>query len=221
MVASDLSLDFNHKGSRGWQAAAERQQHVLRLGQAQGPCFKCTVSSKSYLNRQISRSLARRKKCRGRSSRSSHEWSLTCFTILPGFLDGSTVKNLPAKQEMSVRSWDQEDPLEKEMSLDSSILAWRNPWTEEPGGLQSMGLQKSQTWLSDWTTTASILPKSLSLFGHFLTHRKGIGRKLIGCSKDFYWSVVAQHTLTLGFGQAFKIHLSTRLWRRSQTERMW
>ena len=55
------------------------------------------------------------------------------------------VKNLPAKQEMSVRSWDQEDPLEKEMSLDSSILAWRIPWTEEPGGLQSMGLQKSQT----------------------------------------------------------------------------
>ena len=192
MVASDLSLDFNHKGSRGRQEAVERRHHVLRLG----PCFKCTVSSKSYLNRQISRSLARRKKCRRRSSLSSHEWPLTCFTILPGFQAGSTVKILPAKQEMSVRSWDQEDPLEKELSLDFRILAWRIPWTEEPGGLQSMGLQKSQTWPSDWTTTATILPKSPSVFGHFLTRRKGIGRKLIGCSKDFCCSVAPAHANT-------------------------
>ena len=45
-----------------------------------------------------------------------------------------------------------EDPLEKEMASYSSILAWENPWTEEPGGLQAMGLQKSQTTLSDKTT---------------------------------------------------------------------
>ena len=43
----------------------------------------------------------------------------------------------------------QEDPLEKEMATHSSILAWKLPWTEEPGGLQSMGSQKSQTRLSD------------------------------------------------------------------------
>ena len=42
-----------------------------------------------------------------------------------------------------------EDPLEKEMATHSSVLAWRIPWTEEPGGLQSMRLQKSQTQLSD------------------------------------------------------------------------
>ena len=46
----------------------------------------------------------------------------------------------------------QEDPLEKEMATHSSILAWEIPWTEEPGGLQSMGLQKNQTHLSDQTT---------------------------------------------------------------------
>ena len=45
-------------------------------------------------------------------------------------------------QEMWVRSLDQEDPLEKEMAPDSSILAWEIPWTEEPGGLQSMGSQR-------------------------------------------------------------------------------
>ena len=53
-----------------------------------------------------------------------------------------TVKNLPAKQEMWVRSLGQEDPLEKEMATHSSILAWEIPWTEEPGGLQSMGSQR-------------------------------------------------------------------------------
>ena len=58
------------------------------------------------------------------------------------------VKNLPAVLETRVRSLGQEDPLEKEMATHSSILAWRIPWTEEPGGLQSMGL-KNRTRLSD------------------------------------------------------------------------
>ena len=55
------------------------------------------------------------------------------------------VKNLPAMQEMWVRSLGQEDPLEKEMATLSSNLAWKTPWTEEPGGLQSTGLQKTDT----------------------------------------------------------------------------
>ena len=52
-------------------------------------------------------------------------------------------------QEMWVHSLGGEDPLEKEMATHSSILAWEIPWTEEPGGLQSMELQKSQTQLRD------------------------------------------------------------------------
>ena len=52
------------------------------------------------------------------------------------------IKNLPAVQETLVRSLVQEDPLEKEMATHSCILAWRIPWTEEPGGLQSMGSQR-------------------------------------------------------------------------------
>ena len=59
------------------------------------------------------------------------------------------VKNLPAMQETQVQSLDWEDPLKKEMATHSSILAWRIPWTEEPGGLQSMRSQKGQTRLSD------------------------------------------------------------------------
>ena len=62
-------------------------------------------------------------------------------------------------QETRVWSLGWEDPLEKEMAIHSSILAWEIPWTEEPGGLQSMGLQ-SQTWLSNKTTTTV----SVSLF---------------------------------------------------------
>ena len=52
------------------------------------------------------------------------------------------VKNLPTLREAWVRSLGWEDPLEKRMATHSSILAWRIPWTEEPGGLQSMGSQR-------------------------------------------------------------------------------
>ena len=52
------------------------------------------------------------------------------------------VKNLPAVQETWVQSLGWEDPLEKEMATHSSILAWRIPWTEDPGRLQSMGSQR-------------------------------------------------------------------------------
>ena len=52
-------------------------------------------------------------------------------------------------QEISVRSLGQEDLRKEEMATHSSILAWELPWTEEPGGLQSMGVTKSRTRLSD------------------------------------------------------------------------
>ena len=52
------------------------------------------------------------------------------------------VKNLPAVQETRVQSLDWEDSWEKGMATHSSILAWKVPWTEEPGGLQSQGLQR-------------------------------------------------------------------------------
>ena len=55
------------------------------------------------------------------------------------------VKNLPAMQETRVQSLSCEDPLEKEMTPHTSILAWRIPWTEEPGRLQTMGSRDSDT----------------------------------------------------------------------------
>ena len=59
------------------------------------------------------------------------------------------VKNLPTMQNTQVQSLGQEDTLENEMATHSSILAWKIPWTEKLGGIQSMGSQKSQTWLSN------------------------------------------------------------------------
>ena len=62
--------------------------------------------------------------------------------IIWASLVAQTVKNLPAMQEIEVQSLGWEDPLEKGMATHSSILTWIIPWTEEPGRLQSMELQR-------------------------------------------------------------------------------
>ena len=69
----------------------------------------------------------------------NHEWMLGVVLSLHW---ASLVKHLPAVWKTWVRSLGQEDPLEKETATHSSTLAWKIPWTEEPGGLQSMGLRR-------------------------------------------------------------------------------
>ena len=73
-------------------------------------------------------------------------WLLPSFVLLAASVRASLVaqklKRLPGIQETWVRSLRREDPLEKEMATHSSTLAWRIPWREDPGGLQSMGLQR-------------------------------------------------------------------------------
>ena len=64
------------------------------------------------------------------------------FTNSRSSLVAQMVKSLPAVWETQVQSLGQEDPLEKEIATHSSILAWKIPWMEEPGRLQSMGLQR-------------------------------------------------------------------------------
>ena len=78
-------------------------------------------------------------------------------------LGAQTVKNPPAMRETWVRSLGREDPLEEGMATHSSILTWRIPWTEEPGGLQSMGSQRVG---HDWVTHfLSLFP--LRIFGNY------------------------------------------------------
>ena len=65
--------------------------------------------------------------------------------VLLASLVPQVVKDTPAVQETQVQSLGREDPLEKGMATHSSVLAWEIPWTEEPGGLQSMGSRKGRT----------------------------------------------------------------------------
>ena len=74
---------------------------------------------------------------------------ITCSAVKCDLKSAQIVKNLPAMQETWVSSLGWEDPLEKGMTTHCSILAWRIPWTEEPGGLQSMVSQTSWARLSD------------------------------------------------------------------------
>ena len=86
-----------------------------------------------------------------------------------GFLRVSVVKNLPAMQEMQetqIWSLNQEDPLEEGMATHSNVLAQRIPWTEEPGGLRSMGLQRVRlrVWLKSLTEAQHSTAHGISIF---------------------------------------------------------
>ena len=71
------------------------------------------------------------------------QWEIQSYLkITKTSLLAQMIRSLPAMQETWVRSLGWEDPLEKEIATHSSILAWKIPWTEEPGRLQSMGLQR-------------------------------------------------------------------------------
>ena len=73
---------------------------------------------------------------------SINKYLLNTGVVLGASLVAQMVKNLPSMQEAKVQSLGWEDPLEKGMATHSSILAWEIPWTEEPGGVQSMGSER-------------------------------------------------------------------------------
>ena len=89
-----------------------------------------------------------------------HIVTLQCCVSFWASLVAQMVKNLPEMQETWVRSLDWEDPLEKGMATHSSVLAWSTPWTEEPGGLQSMGSQRVG---HDWATKHASMANTFSL----------------------------------------------------------
>ena len=101
------------------------------------------------------------------------------------------VKNLPAGQETRVQTLGQEDPLEKGMAIHSSIPAWRIPWTEEPGGLQSTWSQRVG---QDWVT-------SLSLSLSNLQKKKWCCRKVVICqmSRHLILRLPTSEVLVLDF----------------------
>ena len=95
------------------------------------------------------------------------------------------VKHLPTMWETRVRSLGREDPLEKEMATHSSTLAWKIPWTEEPGRLQSMGLQRvGHNWATSlhFTSLPVVKPQSFHSRRHRINPWSGKLRFFMQCS---------------------------------------
>ena len=122
------------------------------------------------------------------------------------------VKLLPAVQETRVRSLGWEDPLEKEMATHSSTLAWKIPWTEEPGRLQSMGLQRvrhdwatSFHFTSTWEIGCILWSKYCQVYYKILLNFLG-NIRLCPCLLSHVrlfatpWAVACQAPLSMGFG---------------------
>ena len=103
------------------------------------------------------------------------------------------VKNVPAMEETQVWSLGQEDPLEKGMAIHSSVLAWRIPWIEEPGGLQFRGSQRVR---HSWTT-------NISLFWYQLLSLRQMKKEKVSRVWLFAtpWTVAHQARLSMGFSR--------------------
>ena len=95
------------------------------------------------------------------------------------------VKNLSTMHETWLRSLGQEDPMEKGMATHSSILAWRIPWTEEPGGLQSMGSQRVR---HDWVTNTQKHLTKIGADKYFLNKFQALSQH------HTYWCHTKKHT---------------------------
>ena len=119
------------------------------------------------------------------------------FMVIGASLVAQRLKHLPTMLETWVRSLGQEDPLEKEMATHSSILAWRTPWTEEPGRLQSTGSQRVG---HDWATSFMVIGLAfLSLVNHLTcTHSWSNSRPFLtvctslsqdGFQPESFWEV--------------------------------
>ena len=100
------------------------------------------------------------------------------------------LKCLPAMQETRVQSLSQEEPLEKEMATHSSTLAWRIPWREEPGGLQSMGVTKSRTQLSDFTHSLTQCEYYLNSCQNMSNSSTAFWNFLESFLLEYFWSPV-------------------------------
>ena len=101
----------------------------------------------------------------------------SCLVIYGASVVAQMVKRLPAMQETWVGSLGQEDPLQKEMATHSSTLAWKIPWTEEPGGLQSMGSQRVE---HDWATSLTLL-LSVTAISDFWPPNMNLQLQSTGC----------------------------------------
>ena len=110
--------------------------------------------------------------------------------LLRTSLVAQTVKHLPTIRETWVRSLGQEDPLEKEMAAHSSILAWKIPWTEEPGRLQSMGSQRVRhNWATSLTHSRTLIIDPVSLFALATRKHRNILQPNFSYHVEILWHI--------------------------------
>ena len=129
-------------------------------------------------------------------AKSSSPQRMPSVMLKQGFPGGSAVKERLAMQEMWVRFPGWEDPLEEGMATHSKILAWRIPWTEEPGRLQSMGSQRvRQDWMQLSTHTG--------IHGKHLVKRPGSGRQKLSAGIPVSTPVFLPST---AFGQLMNMY---------------
>ena len=140
---------------KAWTYEFKSQSEIncFRIFQGQGsPQANSSCFQKSWLSvpecqteiqRQSYGGERKRKESPYSFVRQGETWASVSRTAPWTSLGAQTVKNLPGVQETWVRSQGREEPLEKGMAAHSRLLAWRMPWTEEPGGLQTMGSQES------------------------------------------------------------------------------
>ena len=146
--------------------------------------------------------------------------SLKLTYSVKGFPGGSAVKNLPAMQATWIQSPGREDPLEKRMATHSSILAWRIPGTEEPGGLQSTGSPRVRHDLATYHTQYSIKfccnPKINETQGTFTItygHRQHSKKVKLPDAGIPSWGLTRQHTASwCQFSQCKQAAFSRSTW---------
>ena len=130
--------------TNGYEISVMPQEYILEMC-CTARCLWITILYCTWGKKKIgegARSHFKRSFHNSKRKKKSNNSIIYFFFGDGGFPDGSVVKNLPATQEMWVQSVGRADPLEEGMAPHSSILAWRIPWTEEPGGLQSTGSQR-------------------------------------------------------------------------------
>ena len=142
--------------------------------------------------------------------------------LLLGFPSGSVVKNSPAIQETWVQSLGQEAPLDEDMATHTSILAWRTPWTEKPGGLQNMASQRVRHIWCDWAFTHActlLLTKfqawiKIHRFFHCFLPVPGYFSESHLAFIGYFFSNLWQYSVFLTFHNifSFKEHQSTTLY---------
>ena len=122
-------------------------------------------------------------------------WELNEIIYLLGFSAGAVVKNLPTSAEMQAGSLGQKSPLEEKMTTCSSILAWRIPWTEDPGELQSLGLQTVRH--GEHTHTYTCYTPLRTEVGAWKWKRSGS----VVSDSATWWTVLYQAPLSMGFSR--------------------